>query len=1503
MNHPWKRFLSMLLTAALVLALAIPGFAAPEEDGEETDGIRVSWTKVDVRPESRLIEPILPEEQPTHAPEDIVRVAIVLKRPSVLEARYSAKGIAKNMQARRYRDTIRSEQNDVADRIAAKVLHGEALDVVWNLTLAANVISANVPFGAVEKIKALPGVKNVVPETLYEPAADEPAMSFAGGMTGSCLLWSWGCTGAGSIVAVIDTGLDTDHELFQPDALEYALEQDGSEAGLLTAADVEAVWDSLHASAFLEGPDGVYLNSKVPYAVNYIDKDLDITHDNDEQGEHGSHVAGIAAANRYVADGSGGYAESLERVLTQGQAPDAQIIVMKVFGKRGGAYDSDYMVAIEDDILLGADSVNLSLGSAAAGFAASWSYQAFMDSLTECDTVVSVSAGNSYDWTRFTLYDYLYSDDVGYHTGGSPGSYTNSLTVASVNNESRTYSVAAADDPAGQGYGGDFYTMSPFSSWGVPGDLSLKPEIAAPGGYIYSVDGSVPGGQGYETMSGTSMAAPQISGIAALMAQYIRENDLTEKTVLTQRALINSLLMSTARPLLDERSGLYYPVLRQGAGLVDVAAAVNADTYVLMGADATPSWADGKVKAELGDDPGRSGTYTFTFTLNNLTDEEHRYALSADFFTQDVFLYNVNTLDENHSTVLLSDEDGNPMYASYLDQSVVLLDADVSWTANGDPCEPSPDGVCVTVPADGSVEIGVTVTLEDIAKYDDCGAYVEGYVFAAEPAGDDGAVCTRHSIPVLGYYGSWSEPAMHDKGSRLEFAYGMEYREPYMTAALGADSRSMESFTVADNLDPDNPYYLGGNPISLALDDAYYPERNSIAGDSTITGARLSLIRNAAGSLFTVRNADTGEVLAQSEGNGGYAAFFSQGSGSWYNCSQQFPFGYAPAGLEDGTRLELTLKLAPEYYLREDGSIDWDSVSDDSALYLPLVTDSTAPVIDNVVFGMNEAEGAEGLTLEIAENRYVAYASVMTRDALLSGESTTLAVCTSPADAQEGDGLTIFLPHGDGGDGVDFGKAENRSLLVTVCDYAKNFTAYSVDLDTVAPTLEITADLSDYVGSAGSIASFTVQAAGTGLSYQWYVKKPTATKFSKSSITGDTYAVELTEARNGNRLYCVVTDTFGNSARTNTVSMIIAEPLEIIADLADYVGPVGSTASFTAQATGTGLSYQWYVKNRTASRFSRSSVTDATYSVTLTAANSGRQLYCVVTDAYGNKAQTNTVSMTVQAEALNITRQPVDYVGAAGSKASFTVEAEGEGLSYQWYVKNPGSSRFSKSSITKASYSVTLTEANSGRQLYCVVSDAYGNKAQTNTVSMTLKAAPFGAPVLKSATAGADGITVTWGAVSGATAYRVYRKTASGGWTGLKDVSGTSCTDASVTGGTTYTYTVKAWNGSTWSGFDAKGVSATAQEAPAPFGAPALKSATAGADGITVTWGAVSGATAYRVYRRIGSGGWEGLKDVTGTTYTDSAVTSGTTYTYTVKAYNGSTWSGFDANGITAAAK
>jgi hypothetical protein len=158
----------------------------------------------------------------------------------------------------------------------------------------------------------------------------------------------------------------------------------------------------------------------------------------------------------------------------------------------------------------------------------------------------------------------------------------------------------------------------------------MKPEITAPGGSILSVGGAYKGGisdhETYEVMSGTSMAAPQVAGMAALLAQYIRENNLEEQTGLDARTLAQSLLMSTAEPFGDAANGgYYYPVLQQGAGIANIGAAIAADSYILMNEDATESFADGKVKVELGDDPSRDGEYTFTFTLHNRLTIELRY--------------------------------------------------------------------------------------------------------------------------------------------------------------------------------------------------------------------------------------------------------------------------------------------------------------------------------------------------------------------------------------------------------------------------------------------------------------------------------------------------------------------------------------------------------------------------------------------------------------------------------------------------------------------------------------------------------------------------------------------------------------------------------------------------------------------------------------------------------------------------------------------------------------
>ena len=155
--------------------------------------------------------------------------------------------------------------------------------------------------------------------------------------------------------------------------------------------------------------------------------------------------------------------------------------------------------------------------------------------------------------------------------------------------------AAAVTDVTPDGY----CAMSDFSSWGVPGNLDLKPEIAAPGGNIWSTltDGT------YGSMSGTSMSAPSVTGMAAVVAQYLRETGLAEQEGMTVRALSQALLMSTSSPLKQD-NGVEYSPRKQGSGFANVYHAVTTPAYLLTDSkDVT----DGKVKVNLGDDPDPHG--------------------------------------------------------------------------------------------------------------------------------------------------------------------------------------------------------------------------------------------------------------------------------------------------------------------------------------------------------------------------------------------------------------------------------------------------------------------------------------------------------------------------------------------------------------------------------------------------------------------------------------------------------------------------------------------------------------------------------------------------------------------------------------------------------------------------------------------------------------------------------------------------------------------------------
>lgn len=150
--------------------------------------------------------------------------------------------------------------------------------------------------------------------------------------------------------------------------------------------------------------------------------------------------------------------------------------------------------------------------------------------------------------------------------------------------------------------------ISPFSSFGMAADLTLKPDIGAPGGSIFSTIPLELGGHGQN--SGTSMAAPHVAGAVALLLEAEPKIRATDVRARLQNSAIPTLLH------LDPSLGFLDPTNRQGAGLLDIEAAILATV------DVTPG------KLSLGE--SEAGPQTRRLTLRNRGDAAVTFDLSHD---------------------------------------------------------------------------------------------------------------------------------------------------------------------------------------------------------------------------------------------------------------------------------------------------------------------------------------------------------------------------------------------------------------------------------------------------------------------------------------------------------------------------------------------------------------------------------------------------------------------------------------------------------------------------------------------------------------------------------------------------------------------------------------------------------------------------------------------------------------------------------------------------------
>lgn len=1057
-----KRWIASVLAAAMLLP-CIPTAGAVDAQSKEPPATGTSA----YRPESlKDSGPEVVQSEEEISPDEEVTAIIVLEKKISPLARF--------------------QQKSIQNEIRKNVLDGEKLEVLHSYTTVENGFAAVVPYGKLEEIRQLPGVAAAYAAPVFKVAPDMPTtMTELGGLENTS-----GYQGEGMVIAIVDSGLEISHPLFTQ----------APTAPALAKKDIENVLASKNLKAE-EKKSGitasqVYKTAKVPFAFDYADNDLDVAPNG--AGDHGTHVAGIAAANAgVVAD-------------VVGVAPQAQILAMKVFSSSGsnGATWADILAAADDAVALGADVINMSLGST-CGFSTPEGEEGVaevLENIASSGVMLSISAGNEYSAALGTRIGkgHALTQNPDYGTVASPSSYSEPLSIASVEKadsidscyltvgerkvafndtvEDKTVENVKDDSPSFRSLAGkeleyvvvpnageakdydglsvegkialvsrgsveyntkkeaakaagaagilvynnepgmlymqmDNYDlpsafisqadgkylvglaegqrkltvsatsgsvdnptsgeMSDFSSWGVTPELTLKPDLTAPGGNIKSATT----GGGYTTKSGTSMSAPFVSGAMALVKQYIEQNDLAP-TETDKANLVSNLLMSTA-DLVMAGTAPYSP-RKQGAGSVNIAAATSTKAY-LTAVDG------GRPKVELGDDANKTGEYTIKFEVHNLSDKHLTYAVGGYVQT-----------DAKEVTKKLGDKDVEQVTELPYKLSTQIAAQEI------------------TVPASGTVTVTVPVSLNQPDRdYMDSfanGTYIEGFVTLTPSSSTQPTL----SIPYMGFYGDWTQAPIIDATDYGDVLNDKEnnWSQAYVNTAA---SNSLEG-TVNTYLG-DNPYHDG---------QPYSSERNAISpnGDDymdTLSFVYTGLLRNVKALNYEIKDAETGDVY--------YSNKVDYETKSVYSSNY---YQIVPSGASDYNKLSWggtkkdgysKLKNNDKVIVTVSGELSYDkheANNQKSSWSFPITIDTEEPEAKDIT--VSNENGKYYVSLKVTDNQFVSNVTISN-----NAESKELA--GFPV-AETTAGATTECKY----DITGFGE----NLKVVVNDYACNRKVYSI---------------------------------------------------------------------------------------------------------------------------------------------------------------------------------------------------------------------------------------------------------------------------------------------------------------------------------------------------------------------------------------------------------------------------------------------------------------------------
>ncbi len=935
-----------------------------------------------------------------------------------------------------------------------------------------------------------------------------------------------GYDGTGMVVAVLDTGLDSNHSAFSTS--NFTSQKLG-----LTYDGVASVLADTRANALSGGlaVGDVYINEKVPFGYDYADNDTDVysTHNN-----HGTHVSGVIVGK--------------DDVIT-GVAPNAQLVSMKIFSDVMDTARTAWILdALEDCVVLGVDVINMSLGTS-AGFSRESDEEqvnGVYDRIREAGISMVVAASNSYA-------SYYGSDKNGNlgltsnpdsGTVGSPSTYEGVMSVASINGvetpyllyngsiiyflESNTGSAEENDFVAtllgdaetkefeyitipGVGRSADYSGLdvkgkialvrrgdntfeekaliaeaqgaagiiiynnvsgeikmsvgdaklatcsisqddgeklaqqasgkltvsvkqtsgpfiSDFSSWGPTPSLQIKPELTAHGGNILS---SITGG-GYDRLSGTSMACPNLAGVVVLMRQYVVENfpEIANDNVAVN-AMIYRLLMSTADITLA-KNGQPYAVRKQGAGLANLMNAINTNAVIIT-KDKDGNVMD-KTKLELGDDPDKKGVYEMHFTVENFGDKELTYSVGGYVLTEGV-----------------SDTKTSAGETTITEEAYPLNGATITLTTQ-DGQGGSVSGNKLTVSAGDSMDVTVTVQLtEENKKYlndsFENGMYVEGFITLNAENGTD----VDMSVPYLAFYGDWTVAPILDldyfqtDADERDDSIPKEDKimaDAYATRPVGGLYEDYVSYLGS--------YYFLQNPNDRII--SAKPEYIALSNqEGTIHSLRFvwaGLLRNAERVAITITDDTTGEVVFETVDD---LVRKSYGDGGTIRpANVEIEFDTQDYNLKNNTEYTVRLEAFLDY---GDGALETNK---NNVFEFPLTVDFEAPTVTDVQYSYEFDE-------TLKKNRLYAKVGIYDNHFAMSSQ---LGYVTVEADAEGNQAATMksfnhyMTPVYSQKNSVTYVTYEltdyiyklkedglnANSFTLTCYDYALNYATYEIGL-------------------------------------------------------------------------------------------------------------------------------------------------------------------------------------------------------------------------------------------------------------------------------------------------------------------------------------------------------------------------------------------------------------------------------------------------------------------------